>query len=182
MLKLVLGPMKSGKSFALINKFAPLAFSDKTFMLFQPKINVREDEIKSRNGVKLPAKKIAKIADILSVKPVPEIIGIDEIHLFDGDDIAAIEQLLKQGHEIFAVGLNVDYRGKMFDIVKSLLELVPDEVIYLKAVCEICQSTEAIYSQIWFKSKVVTEGLPSVVPEDGTYVYKPVCRKCFRSN
>ena len=179
MFRLVVGPMKSGKSFALISRFAPLVFSDKTFMLFQPKKNTRDEEIQSRTGLKLPAKKIATLAEIMQVEPLPEIIGIDEIHLFDGDDIAAISQLLKDGHEVFIVGCNLDYRGRMFNIIRQLLELSPDELIHQKAVCEKCQSTEGIFTQVWYKGQIVTEGLPSIIPEDGTYEYRPVCRHCF---
>jgi len=180
MFRLVLGPMKSGKSFALISRFAPLAFSDKTFMLFQPAKNTRDAKIESRLGLQLPAKKITQLADILLERSLPQVIGIDEIHLFDGSDVGAISQILKKGHEVYIVGCNLDYRGKMFDIVKQLLELSPDEVIHQKAVCELCQSTEGIYTQVWYKGKIMTNGLPPVIVEDGTYVYKPVCRQCFQ--
>ncbi|MFA5431786.1 MAG: hypothetical protein WC319_02760 [Candidatus Paceibacterota bacterium] len=123
------------------------------------------------------AKKISSLNEIL--KERFDIVGIDEIHMFEEKDIGTIEELLNRGVEVFVSGLDMDYRGEMFGIIKKLMELGPKEVRYKKAVCEICKEPKAVYTPIFKDGKIIIEGVPSVAPEDGTYTYMPVCRKCF---
>lgn len=176
-LTLILGPMKSGKSFDLISYFAPLRYTDIPHILFQSARNVRDEHICSRNGVVIQATKVQSLREALGQNY--KIIGVDEIHMFDPGDVAVVEQLLKEGARIIVAGLDTDYRGKMFDIVKGLFELGPAEVKYKRAVCEICKSPSAIYSQVLRGNVPLTGGMPAVIPDDGTFSYKAVCRNCF---
>ena len=82
--------------------------------------------------------------------------------------------------QIFVYGLDMDYRGEMFEIIKKLLQFGPSEVKYKRAICEICKKPEAIFTQVFYLGAPVTKGMPSIIPEDGTYEYKPVCRYCFK--
>lgn len=52
-LTLILGPMKSGKSYELISLFAPLNYTKLKFGLYQSERNVRDSFVASRNGVQL---------------------------------------------------------------------------------------------------------------------------------
>ncbi|OGH91191.1 MAG: hypothetical protein A2534_04415 [Candidatus Magasanikbacteria bacterium RIFOXYD2_FULL_39_9] len=176
-LTLILGPMKSGKSFDLISHFAPLKYTDIPFVLYQSARNVRDQHISSRNGVVIEAEKVSTLADALQKDFA--VVGIDEIHMFDPADVAVVSQLLNKGVKVVAAGLDIDYQGKMFDIVKALLELGPREVKYKKAVCEICRQPNAVYSQVFNKGVPLTGGMPPVIPDDGTFTYQPVCRNCF---
>jgi thymidine kinase len=174
---MVLGPMKSGKSFELISYFAPLKYTDIPYIVLQSAHNVRDEKVWSRNGLTLHAEKVASLGDIDSSHY--EVIGIDEIHMFPEDDALLIRDLLKQNKRILVSGLEMDYRGEMFPIVQKLLSLGPREVKFKRAVCEKCKVPDAIHTQILHKNKPLTSGLPPVVPEDGTYVYQAVCRRCF---
>lgn len=177
-LTLIFGPMKSGKSFDLISRFAHLRYAKIPFGLFNSIRNVRDEQVSSRNGgLQLPAKKVASLKEIRAADL--KIIGIDEIHMFNESEAAVVEDFLKQGVEVVASGLDLDYQGKMFGLVRSLLELGPKEVIYRRAVCEKCQSPSAVYTQILRDGQPVLQGLPPVVPEDGSYGYRPLCRHCF---
>ncbi len=176
-LTLILGPMKSGKSFDLISYFAPLKFTDIPHILYQSKRNVRDEHISSRNGVVIEAKKVSALSEALENNFT--IVGIDELHMFDPKDVAVVAELLKRGVKVVAAGLDLDYRGKMFDVVKGLLELGPKEVRYKRAVCELCRQPSAVYSQVFSKGLPLTEGMPPVIPDDGTFTYQPVCRNCF---
>lgn len=177
-LTLILGPMKSGKSYELISYFAPLNYTRMKFGLYQSVRNVRDAFIESRNGVKLEAKKIDSLFDILNDDV--EIVGIDEIHMFHSDEIHAIEILLKKNVKVMVSGLDTDYQGKLFDTVAHLMELGPKEIKYRRAVCDTCFAPQAIYTQIFKEKKPVTSGLPPVVPDDGTYNYSAACRDCFQ--
>lgn len=176
-LTLILGPMKSGKSFDLISYFAPLKYTDIPHILYQSSRNVRDEHVASRNGVIIEAKKVNTLKDALEKNF--SIIGIDELHMFDPSETAAVAELLKRGVKIIAAGLDLDYRGKMFDIVKCFLELGPKEVRYKRAVCELCRKPSAVCSQVFNNGLPLTEGMPSVIPDDGTFTYQPVCRDCF---
>jgi len=177
-LTLILGPMKSGKSFELISRFAHLKYAQIPFALFNSSKNVRDKNVFSRNGgLELEAKKVESLSEIKA--DGLKIIGIDEIHMFDEKDALTVEEFLKQGVEIVVSGLDNDYRGKMFKIVRRLLELGPSQVIYRRAVCERCKIPEAVYTQILKDDEPLLEGLAAVVPEDGRYVYQPLCRHCF---
>lgn len=176
-LKLILGPMKSGKSFELISYFAPLKYSQISHMLYHHAKNVRDESVWTRNGFSMKAKKTDNLKEALEKNY--QVVGIDEIHMFDLSVVPSIHKLLYRGTEIIVSGLDTDYRGKMFEVIKRLLELGPDSVIYKKAICEKCKNTGATHTQILKDETPILEGLPPVVPDDGTYTYKTVCRKCF---
>lgn len=176
-LTLILGPMKSGKSFDLISHFAPLQYTDISHILYQSNRNVRDEKILSRNGVGIEAKKISSLQEALEKNY--SVIGIDEVHMFDAADVPVIAQLLKNGVKVVAAGLDMDYKGKIFDIVKGLLELGPKEVRYKRAVCEVCRLPQAVYTQVFENGKPVIADTPSVIPDNGLYTYQPVCHRCF---
>jgi len=176
-LTLILGPMKSGKSFDLISHFAPLKYTDIPHILYQSSRNVRDEHISSRNGVVIESKKVDSLADALDKNFT--IVGIDELHMFDPADVAVVAKLLNRGVKVVAAGLDTDYRGKMFDIIKGLLELGPKEVRHKRSVCELCRQPTAVYSQVFSKGVPLTEGMPPVIPDDGTFTYQPVCSNCF---
>lgn len=69
--------------------------------------------------------------------------------MFKEKDIDILEKLLKRGVKIIASGLDTDYRGKMFSVIKRLLELGPKEVKYKRAVCEVCKKPDAVYTQVY---------------------------------
>ena len=177
-LTLILGPMKSGKSFELINHFMSLEKKNISFRLYQSLKNVRDEKIWSRNGIGINAEKIDSLSEIK--KDNVEVVGIDEVHMFPAEDAKVIKALLERGIKIIIAGLDTDYQGKMFSIVRKLLDLKPGRVKYKKAICEICGKAEAIYTQIFRDKEFILDGLPPVVPDDGIYIYKPVCKNCFK--
>ena len=173
---LILGPMKSGKSFDLISHFAPLKYTNIPFALYQSAKNVRDAEIWSRNGISLKAKKVHDLSETLA--SCAKVIGIDEVHMFEEKNAEYVDELLKRGVKVIISGLDTSYQGEMFGIVKRLFELGPMQVTYKRAVCEACKIPDAVYTQVFKEGKPLFEGDP-VLPEDGTYEYKPVCRNCF---
>jgi thymidine kinase len=169
--------MKSGKSYDLISFFAPLQYSTIPFSLYQSARNVRDEQIYSRNGVGLKAQKIASFKELFPVST--HIIGIDEVHMFNPDEVIFLEQLLDEKVKLIISGLDLDYQGKMHETVRRLLELGPKEVRYRRSICEKCKNPEATYSQVLQHNIPVVEGMPPVIPDDGTFSYQATCRKCF---
>ena len=176
-LKLFLGPMKSGKSFHLINYFMPLLQAGESCALYQSIENVRDENIWSRNGAKLTAKKVATLAEVIGQDFA--VIGVDELHMFPDSEEGVIKKILAQGTRVIAAGLNKDYRGKTFPLIRRLLEFEPNEASYLKSTCDVCRCPNATHTQILDGKTPITSGLPSSITDDGTYIYKAVCRDCF---
>ena len=175
-LTLITGPMKSGKSLELIARVAPYEFAKKRVIYIHPERDVRDEGITSRLGLNTKARRVASLSE---VKDGADVIGIDEVHMFDADDAAVVERWLKDGKEVLASGLDLDYRAHMTPLVKQLLELRPELIISKSAVCEVCLQYTAGFTQILNDGKEVLDGLPAIVPEDGTYAYQARCRNCF---
>jgi len=172
----ITGPMKSGKSLELIARVAPFAFADKKILYISPKRNVRESNIQSRLGINadaLVASSLKEVGDDFDV------VGIDEVHMFEEEDASVIERWVKEGKDVFISGLDLDYQGKMIPIVKTIFEFRPDMVLMKNAVCEVCHQYDARFTQILKTREAVRSGLPPVVPDDGTYEYETRCRACF---
>lgn len=176
MFTLIVGPMKSGKSLELIAQVAPYEHTDQEVMYVQPEANVRDRGIQSRLGINATALSVRSLHDI---DRHFDVIGIDEVHMFDESDSTIIETWLKQNKNIVASGLDLDYRGKLLPIITRLIELKPEHVINKLSVCDVCKEYRAPFSQILNDGNPVLSGLPSVIPEDGTYVYEARCRDCF---
>jgi len=81
---LILGPMKSGKSFELISYFMLLQYADIPFKVLQSAKNVRDQSVWSRNGVFLQAEKATDLREALEGNL--KVVGIDEVHMFAESD------------------------------------------------------------------------------------------------
>lgn len=176
-LTLILGPMKSGKSYELISYFAPLRYTTIPYRLYQSANHVRDRQIQSRNGSLIDAKKIHSLREILEEDV--SVVGIDEFHMFGDADMDVIEQLLRQKKTVIISSLDTDYRGLLFSNVTRLFSLGPKEVKFRRAVCEVCKVPDAVYTQIFDGDKPLLAGMPASVPEDGRFSYVPMCRECF---
>lgn len=179
MFTLILGPMKSGKSLELLGRMSPYEHTNQEVLYVQPEANVRDHGIQSRLGINATALSVKSLAD---VNQPFDVIGIDEVHMFDKVDGFVIDSWLGQNKNIIASGLDLDYRSKMLPIVIRLLELKPDKLIHKLSVCDSCKKYNAKFTQILKNNIPVLGGLPPVVPEDGTYDYQARCRDCFTKN
>lgn len=174
---MIVGPMKSGKSLELLARMAPYGFAEQRVLYIQSDRNVRDEGVSSRIGINSTALKVA------SLKEVPsdfDVIGIDEIHMFDSEDARIIAQWLRdETKTVFISGLDLDYRGVMPAIIRDSLQLKPDSIISKIAVCDVCKKYRAQFTQILHDGEAVLTGLPTIVPEDGSYEYQARCRWCF---
>ncbi len=176
-LTLILGPMKSGKSYELISHFAPLRYTEIPFALYQPVKNVRDQQIQSRNGALIEGRKINRLSEI-NIDDA-DVIGIDEFHMFGDQDMDVIEKLLRAGKTVIISSLDTDYRGWLFANVSKLFAMGPKSVTFRRAVCEKCKIPDAVYTQIFEGDKPVLGGMPASIPDDGSFSYIPMCRLCF---
>ena len=176
-LTLIIGPMKSGKSLELIARLSPYEYTANKIILFQPQQNVRDVSVVSRSGLKKDSIKVHSLAEVVDTPE--DVIGIDEVNMFEVSDAKVIEQWLLAGKELIISGLDLDYKREIMPIIAELYKLKPEIVIDRVAVCELCKRYNARFTQVLENNKVVRGGLPSLLPEDGSYHYRPVCRDCY---
>ena len=182
---LLLGPMKSGKSGALFSYFGPLGVSVVPWMAYMPARNTRDETIWSRvgkGGIKFDRSKVQKVDSLeCALETSDKVVGIDEIHMFHPDQADIIRMILSQGKDVIAAGLDMDYRGVVYEIITRLMALGPDEVNKFQAVCDVCGQWNAHFTQILHDGIPVLEGLPSIIPDDKTheYKYQARCREHF---
>ncbi len=180
---LILGPMASGKSIALIAELDRYEHAHKNVLTVHSIANVREDDVESRIGLSRKALKIEKLSDLANQVDMSaiDVVGIDEMLMFDPEDsFNTIKDWLLSGKAVIASSVDILGNGSMSKTVKRLLELAPD-VRYEKAVCEECDVIDARFTKVSKNNgePIEKSTLPDVIPQDGTYEYKPVCRECF---
>ncbi len=178
-LDVVLGPMKSGKSLALISLLSPLQFTRVRHRVYQSERHVRDSGVTSRSGGVLATTKVESLHEALDEQL--DVVAVDEVHMFDLDDVAVVDQLLRRGTRVVVAGIDLDHRGELFAPVRALLELGPDTVTYRRAVCDRCRDFSATHTQVLRSGEPFLDllGGSEALPDDGTFTYEARCRSCF---
>src|SRR6478609_7878854 len=138
--------MKSGKSLALISLLSPLQFTRVRHRVYQSERHVRDSGVTSRSGGVLATTKVRSLHEALDEQL--DVVAVDEVHMFDLDDVAVVDQLLRRGTRVVVAGIDLDHRGELFAPVRALLELGPDTVTYRRAVCDQCRDFSATHTQV----------------------------------
>ncbi|HWS35325.1 MAG TPA: thymidine kinase [Actinoplanes sp.] len=177
-LTVILGPMKGGKSLEMISLLSPLEHAGIPHRIYQSARHGRDTAVTSRSGGSLQTVKVHSLAGVADGEI--EWIGVDEIHMFDVDDIAELGVAVRRGIKVVVAGIDLDHRGLLFAPVRALFELAPERVIYRRAVCDVCRSLDATHTQVLEHGKpFIRELAPSTaLPDDGTYSYEARCRRC----
>ncbi|MCD4666926.1 thymidine kinase [archaeon] len=140
-LEVYCGPMKSGKSAALISRVEKLNYAkDINFQLFKPKLDNRFSELQivSRKGDSINAtiineKDPKEILD--KINENVDVVAIDEVHFFDKELVNVVKELVSKGKNVIISGLDLDFRGEPFGCMPELLALA-DRVIKLEGICD----------------------------------------------
>jgi len=168
------GPMKSGKTTKLINKYIDLSENTKyKCMMFKPLIDNRfsETEVVSREGNKIMSININTIYDLLPYKDLTDIFFIDEFQFIEGQDIYMIlNSFIDSGKKFYIAGLNLTSERKPFNSMAQILALA-DNVEYLKAKCDKC-GKPAIYT--YCKNRKDSDILI------GNDEYLSLCHNCYK--
>lgn len=169
--------MKSGKSLELISLLSPLQHSNVTHAVYQSSRHGRDDRVVSRVGGVLETRKVPDLVSALGEQV--EVVGIDEVHMFDAKDVRVVADLLDRGTRVVAAGLDLDHLGRLFEPVTGLLALGPARVVHRRAVCDVCRRFNATHTQVLHLGKPYCADVTGALPDDGTYSYEARCRRCF---
>lgn len=174
-LHLILGPMFSGKTTELIriyNKYT--ACGIKCLM-----INHGSDTRYSNEGhVTSHSKGQIKSLNLIKLNQIDEfsLVNYDVILINEGQFFSDLYDIVKMlvdtaKKHVFVCGLDGDFKREKFG---QMLDLIPlcDNVVKLKAVCQECKKSDAIYTY-----RKTNDTQQTIVAEKD--MYSALCRNCY---
>jgi thymidine kinase len=174
-LELILGPMFSGKTTFLINKYNELLSHDMNVAVinFADDKRYHESMLSSHDKMMIPCIFTRKLADILYSKELDQAnaVLINEGQFFEDlheSVIYLVEQINKR---VYVCGLDGDFKRQKFG---TILDLIPicDNVIKLKSKCEYCRRPALFSHRITSETNQISIGSNN---------YVPLCRICYVS-
>lgn len=150
-LKIITGPMFSGKSEELIRYLRRHTYAKKKVLAIKPQTDTRQDSIRARKLIdrgetatsdEFPAFELDNEADFfdLLVCHNPDVLAIDECQFFDHWIVPCVKSILRNPAShltIYAVGLDQDAWGNPFGRWVELMAYA-NEVVKLTAICFAC--------------------------------------------
>lgn len=137
------GPMFAGKSSNLIQRYIWKNHAKDFSIMVKPSFDTRysSEKVVTHTGLEVIAQNVKNVSEIKSffISDQNKNLMIDECQFFiephvNGDLIAVVKELLKRGINVFASGLDMDWKGDPFIVTAKLLAMA-DNVYKLTAVC-----------------------------------------------
>lgn len=139
-IEVITGCMFAGKTEEFMRRINRLQYAKRKVLVFKPKVDIRYDDKKvvSHKGVSITAIVINDPLEILKhINDNVAAVAIDEIQFFNSTIIEVIRKLADDNKQVIVAGLDQDFRGEPFPIMKELLALA-EFVTKLDAVCVEC--------------------------------------------
>ncbi len=184
-LTVIYGPMFAGKTTELLRLIDRTMRAKKRFAVFKPIIDNRYglDTVVTHNMVSIEGVKaipVKSIEEILSYTLEFDVkyVFIDELQLFSDSPMDvknAIEKMLMAGSNVVASGLNTDFKGDVFPIMKEVIPIA-DEVIRLTAICSVCGEDAVMTQRLDENGNPVHRSAP-LIQIGGSDSYEARCRK-----
>ncbi|MBT3455452.1 thymidine kinase [bacterium] len=183
-LEIICGSMFSGKTDELIRRVDRARIAKQNVTVFKHKIDKRvhdtENFLTSRTGSKIEAIAVKTPEEILDYvkKHNIQVVGIDEAHFFSPYLVDVVAELIIQKKRIIIDGLELDFRGRPFAWVATLMAMA-DKVIKLNAICSECNDDTFCLSQRIIDGKPAKYDDPIILVGSEEY-YIPRCRGCYQ--
>lgn len=171
-IEVICGSMFSGKTEELIRRLKRAKIAQQRVEIFKPKVDTRynEEEVVSHDENSILSTPIDTSSQMLLLTNNVDVIGIDEAQFFDSALSSICDQLANSGIRVIVAGLDMDYLGKPFGPIPSLLAIA-DYVTKVHAICMRCGNL-AQYSH-----RIVSDDKLVVLGEKESY--EPLCRSCY---
>jgi len=171
-IEVICGSMFSGKTEELIRRLKRSIIADQKVVVFKPKIDTRysEEEVVSHDSHSINSIPVASSAEIIRKAKGAEVVGVDEAQFFDEGLVDVVQELAGRGVRVIVAGLDMDYRGKPFGPMPTLMAIA-EYVTKVHAICVRCGDL-AHHSHRLSKS----DNLVELGEKD---IYEPICRHCF---
>ncbi len=171
-IEVVCGSMFSGKTEELIRRLKRAKFANQKVEIFKPAVDTRysEEEVISHDSNAIQSTPVETSASILLLTSDVEVVGIDEVQFFDEGIVEVCQELANRGVRVICAGLDMDYLGKPFGPMPSLMA-VAEYVTKVHAICVRCGNLAQHSHRLSANDKLVLLG-----EKDS---YEPICRHCF---
>lgn len=171
------GSMFSGKTSSLEKDIKRFAIAGYKTLAFKPEVDTRHQgsDIKTHDNTRTEAilsPGIYHIRDYISDKNL-DVIAIDEVQFLAGgveEIVDGINGFLEEGITVVVAGLDMDFEGRPFEIMKELLP-ISDYLYKHHAVCVGC-GTDA-----WVSHRKIADKERLVIGASDEY--EPLCRSCY---
>ena len=172
-IEVIAGPMFSGKSEELIRRVTRYHLARIPTQTFKPSLDTRYavGEVVSHSRLSTQAMPVADSAELLrSVEDRTVVVGIDEGQFFDDGLVEVASLLAGAGKNIIIAGLDLDYLGRPFEPIPSLM-LRAEYVTKSLAVCHRCGGPGLFTQRVVKSDELVVLG--------ATDAYEARCRRCY---
>jgi thymidine kinase len=172
-LKVIVGPMWSGKSTEVINIYKHNRIAQITTLIVNHEEDKRyhSEKLSTHDKIMIPCVRYSELAELLNHKDLANFrcVVIDEAQFFDNLK-SVVEKLLEMNKFVYVCGLDGDFQMKKFG---NILDIIPiaDEVIKKQALCAICRNG----TKASFTKRLTDESSQKLI---GNNNYIPVCREC----
>ncbi|MFV1999378.1 MAG: thymidine kinase [Acidimicrobiia bacterium] len=171
--EVIAGPMFSGKSEELIRRVTRYHLARVPTQTFKPALDTRYavTEVVSHSRLSTQATPVADSDELLrSVEDRTVVVGIDEGQFFDDGLVKVAEILASAGKNLIIAGLDLDYLGRPFEPIPSLM-LRAEYVTKALAVCHRCGGPGLFTQRVVQSDELVVLG--------ATDTYEARCRRCY---
>jgi thymidine kinase len=171
-IEVICGSMFSGKTEELIRRLKRAKIANQKVEIFKPTIDTRYDEteVVSHNQNSISSTPVSSSLNILLMNDDADVIGIDEAQFFDQELVFVCEKLAEQGTRVIIAGLDMDYLGKPFGPMPTLMAIA-EYVTKVNAICMVCGDIATHSFRKTNENNLVMLG------EKDTYEAR--CRFCF---
>jgi thymidine kinase len=171
--EVISGPMFSGKSEELIRRITRYHLARVPTQTFKPALDDRysETEVVSHSQLSTAAQPVGSSDDLLrAVEDRTVVVGIDEGQFFDEGLVEVATALAGAGKRVIVAGLDLDYLGRPFEPIPSLM-LRAEYVTKALAVCHRCGGPGLFTQRVVESDELVVLG--------ATGAYEARCRRCY---
>ncbi|NDC78199.1 MAG: thymidine kinase [Chitinophagia bacterium] len=174
-IEVICGSMFSGKTEELIRRMKRVRIANLRGAVFKPSLDNRyhAERIVSHDDKWFESIPVDHSGRIPELSRDIDVVGIDEAQFFDDGVLEVCETLANRGTRVIVAGLDMDYTGKPFGPMPSLLSIA-DYVTKLHAICQRCGAIAHYSHRISGDEQQVLIGEKDL--------YEPRCRNCFRSS
>ena len=173
-IEVICGSMFSGKTEELIRRLKRAKFANLRVEIFKPMIDVRYslEEVVSHDSNSIRSTPVDSSASILLYASDVDVVAVDEAQFFDPGIIDVCQKLAASGVRVIVAGLDMDYLGKPFGPMPSLMA-VAEYVTKVHAICVRCGNLAHHSHRLTKSDKLVVLGEKES--------YEPICRHCFNA-
>ena len=171
-IEVICGSMFSGKTEELIRRLRRAEIARQRVEIYKPAIDIRygEENVVSHNETAIQSTPVQAASQILLLAHNVDVVGIDEAQFFDNELSSVCNLLADEGVRVIVAGLDMDYLGKPFGPIPSLMATA-EYVTKVHAICIRCGNLAQYSNRIVKDDKLVMLG--------ETESYEPLCRKCY---